>query len=182
MSQQNVQAIRRLYEAFAQGDMDAFERGCSRDILWNEAENSLYAGGNPYRSFAALLTGVFTPTLRDFEDFRCNVEKLIDAGDYVIGTGRYRGTHKTTGKSLSAQFCHVMHVDQQGKLEAVQEYVDTLHEAEVSGRTERVIEELRSLTRRSRSLRPHPGLTPGRGRRQHLHSPVERFAHPSMNR
>ncbi len=59
--------------------MDAFERGCSRDILWNEAESSLYAGGNPYRSFSAVLTGVFAPTLRDFDDFRCNVEKLIDA-------------------------------------------------------------------------------------------------------
>mgnify|MGYP006176862203 CR=1 FL=1 len=42
------------------------------------------------------------------------ISLAIDAGDYVIGTGRYRGTHKTTGKSLSAQFCHVMHVDQQG--------------------------------------------------------------------
>ena len=149
MSQQNVQSIRRLYEAFAQGDMDAFERGCSRDILWNEAESSLYAGGNPYRSFSAVMTGVFAPTLRDFEDFRCNVEKLIDAGDYVIGTGRYRGTHKATGKSLSAQFCHVMHVDQQGKLESIQEYVDTLQEAEVSGRTERAVEELRI---------PHPAM------------------------
>lgn len=61
----------------------------------------------------------------------------------MIGTGRYRGKNKATGKTLSAQFCHVAHVDQQGKLEAIQEYVDTLQEAEVSGRTARVTEELK---------------------------------------
>lgn len=149
MSEQNVQAMRRLYEAFAQGDLDAFERGCSRDIVWNEAESSLYAAGNPYRGFLAIRDQVFAPTLRDFENFTCHVERLLDAGDLVIATGRYRGRNRETGKLLSAQFCHILQVDEQGKLEAVQEYVDTLHEAEVSGRTERVIEELRI---------PHPAI------------------------
>ncbi len=117
MSDKNVQAMRGLYEAFARGDMDAFEKGCSRDILWNEAENSLYSGGNPYRSFAAVRDGVFAPTQRDFDNFRVELEQLLDAGDYVIGTGRYRGRNKATGKELSAQFCHVIHVDPDGKLE-----------------------------------------------------------------
>jgi ketosteroid isomerase-like protein len=143
MSQQNVQAMRRLYEAFNAGDLETFERGLSPDILWNEAENSLYATGNPYRSFSAVRDGIFDPTARDYDNFRCELEKLLDAGDYVIGTGRYRGKNKATGKTLSAQFCHVSHVDPQGRLESIQEYVDTLQEAEVSGRTARVTEELK---------------------------------------
>jgi uncharacterized protein len=149
MSQQNVQAMRRLYEAFNAGDLETFERGLSPDILWNEAENSLYAAGNPYRSFSAIRDGIFAPTARDYDNFRCDLEKLLDAGDYVIGTGRYRGKNKATGKTLSAQFCHVAHVDQQGKLDTIQEYVDTLQEAEVSGRTARVTEELKI---------PHPAM------------------------
>ena len=149
MSQQNVQAIRRLYEAFNSGDLDTLEKGFSPDIIWNEAENSLYAAGNPYRSFRAIRDTVFAGSARDFENFRCEVEKLLDAGDIVIGTGRYRGRHKETGKALSAQFCHVMKVDQQGKLAVVQEYADTLQEAEVSGRTERLAEELKI---------PHPAM------------------------
>ena len=135
MSQENVLAMRRLYEAFARGDLDGFERGLSRDIVWNEAENSLYSAGNPYRSFAAIRDGVFAPVDRDYEGFRLELQQLLDAGDYVIGTGRYRGTNKATGKELSAQFCHVLHVDRDGKLDRVQEYADTLHEAEVHGRT-----------------------------------------------
>ena len=140
MSQDNVLAVRNLYEAFARGDMDRFEKGCARDILWNEAENSLYAGGNPYRSFAAVRDAVFAPILRDFDDFRVELEKLLDAGDFVIGTGRYRGRHKDTGSELSAQFCHVIHVDPDGKLDRVQEYTDTLGEAEVSGRLQQLQE------------------------------------------
>ena len=140
MSQENVLAMRGLYEAFARGDLDAFERGVSRDILWNEAENSLYSAGNPYRSFAEIRDGVFAPTERDYDDFRVELAQLLDAGDYVIGAGRYRGRNKKTGKELSAQFAHILHVDPNGKLDRVQEYVDTLHEAEVAGRTQAVQE------------------------------------------
>jgi ketosteroid isomerase-like protein len=137
MSEQNVKAMRGLYEAFNSGDLARFEQGTSRDILWNEADNSLYSGGNPYRSFAAVRDGVFAPTARDFDNFRVDVEQLLDAGDYIVGTGRYRGKCKETGKELSTQFCHVLHVDESGKLDRVQEYADTLDEAEVTGRTQR---------------------------------------------
>ena len=142
MSQQNLQAARGLYEAFNRGDLDAFEKGCSREILWNEADNSLYASGNPYRSFAAVRDGVFAPTARDFDRFRADLEQLLDAGDHVIGTGRYRGKNKKTGKELSAQFCHVLRLDGNGKLDRVQEYADTLQEAEVSGRA-KIAEEMK---------------------------------------
>ena len=142
MSQENVLAMRGLYEAFARGDLDTFERGVSRDILWNEAEHSLYSAGNPYRSFAEIHDGVLAPTERDYENFRVEVAQLLDAGDYVIGTGRYRCRNRQTGKDLSAQFCHLLHVDSSGKLDRVQEYADTLHEAEVHGRAE-AFQELR---------------------------------------
>ena len=136
MSQQNVQAIRGLYDAFNRGDLDAFEKALSRDLIWNEADNSLYASGNPYRSFEAVRDGVFAPTSRDFEPFRCELEQLLDAGDFVIGTGRYRGISKETGKELSAQFCLVMLLDGAAQLDRVQEYTDTLAEAVVTGRTQ----------------------------------------------
>ena len=136
MSQEKVQAMRRLYDAFNSGDLDTFEQGVGRGIQWNEADNSLYAGGNPYRSFAAVRDGVFAPTARDFDNFRVDLEQLIDAGDHVIGTGRYRGKCKATGQELSTPCCHLLHVDRDGKLDRVQEYADTLDEALVTGRTQ----------------------------------------------
>jgi uncharacterized protein len=138
MSQENVQAMRQLYDAFNSGDLATFEQGLSQDLIWNEADNGLNCAGNPYRSFAAVRDGVFAPTTRDFDQFRVELEQLIDGGEFVIGTGRYRGTSTATGRALSAQFCHVMHVDSQGKLDRVQEYADTFHEAEVTGRLQQV--------------------------------------------
>jgi len=138
MSKENVQAICRLYDAFNSGDLVAFERGVSADIEWNEADNSLNCAGNPYRSFAAVRDGVFGPTTRDFEAFTVDLEKMIDAGEFVIGMGRYRGRSRVTGKELSAQFCHVLHLDSQGRLDRLQEYVDTLREAIVAGRAEQI--------------------------------------------
>ena len=137
MSQNNVQIASRLYDAFNRGDLQAFEQGVSKDLVWNEAESSLNCEGNPYRSFAAVRDGVFAPTLRDFRGFQVDLEQLIDAGDYVIGTGRYRGTSTATGEELSAQFCHILHLDVDGKLDRLQEYADTLHEAAVTGQTQR---------------------------------------------
>lgn len=138
MSQANVQAMRRLYEAFNTGDLETFERGLSEDLVWNEADNSLNSGGNPYRSFAEVREGVFAPTMRDFAQFSVDLEQLLDAGNFVVGTGRYRGKCIVTGKELSAQFCHLLHVDSDGRLDGFQEYVDTLHEAEVTGRTQQL--------------------------------------------
>lgn len=142
MSQQNVQTARGLYEAFNRGDLVAFEQLCAPAFVWNEAENSTNAGGNPYRNFRELNEGVFKPTLRDFDKFHVELERLIEAGDYVIGTGRYQGRHRGTGKPLSAQFCHVTHFNSGAKLDGLQEYVDTLQEAQVDGRAE-IIAEMR---------------------------------------
>ena len=137
MSQQNVEAMRGLYDAFNRGDLDTFEAGLARDFQWNEAENSLYAAGNPYRSFAALRDGVFDPVDRDFTDFRVELEQLLDAGDTIVATGRLRGRNRDTGRELSSQFCHVLHVDANGRLDRFQEYVDTLQEAVGAGRAQR---------------------------------------------
>jgi len=138
MSQANVQAVSRLYDAFNDGDLDYFEQQLSNDLVWNEAENSLNSDGNPYRSFAAVRDGVFAPTVRDFDRFRCDLEQLYDAGDNIIATGRYRGISTATGKELSAQFCHIAHLDDDGKLDRIQEYTDTLQEAQVTGRAQQI--------------------------------------------
>jgi ketosteroid isomerase-like protein len=142
MSQDNLGAARGLYDAFNRGDTIAFEKACAPAFIWNEAESSLYSAGNPYRNFREVAEHVFQPTMRDFDDFRCDLEKLFDAGGTIVTTGRYRGKNKTTGKPLSAQFCHVLHFDGDGRLDGVQEFTDTLQEALVSGRTQ-VTEELR---------------------------------------
>lgn len=142
MSQDDIQAARRLYDAFNRGDLATFEKGCAPSFAWNEAENSQNSTGNPYRTFEQVLQGVFQPTMNEFEGFSVDLEKVLDAGDTIVGTGRYRGKHRNTGKQLSAQFCHLIHFDAHARLDGFQEYVDTLQEAEVSERVQ-VVEQMR---------------------------------------
>ena len=133
MSQQNVTAMRRLYDAFNKGDLDTIEAGYHPKIEWNEAENFIYADRNPYQGFPAIRDGVFNRAVNDFDGFRLEVDQLLDAGDKVVATGRYRGTCKATGKELSNQFAHIMTLDEGGKVTNFQQYADTLHAAEVTG-------------------------------------------------
>src|ERR1017187_9682181 len=48
MSQANVDLIQSLYAAFARGDGPAVLASMDPAIVWNEAENFLYADRNPY--------------------------------------------------------------------------------------------------------------------------------------
>lgn len=142
MSQQTVQAIRGLYDAFNRGDLATLEKGFAPDFQRFEPESSLYAAGNPYRGFNELREGVYKPRSRDFESFRAELDQVLDAGEFVITTGRYRARCKATGKDLSTQFCHVLHLDKAGKVDRLQGYTDTLKEAQVVGRV-KIVDEMR---------------------------------------
>ena len=135
MSQKNVQVMRGLYDAFGRADFDTLEKGVSPNVIWNEAENSLYSSGSPYRSFSEIKSKVFIPNSQDFDKFRLEIDRVLDASDdHVVTAGRYRGKYKETGKELSTQFCHVAHFDQYGKVDWFQEFADTYNQAQVTGK------------------------------------------------
>jgi uncharacterized protein len=57
---------------------------------------------------------------------------FYDAGDTVVVEGRYTGTHKVTGKTLDAQYCHMFTI-KNGKLTTFQQFVDTAQMRDVMG-------------------------------------------------
>ncbi len=133
MSQQNVALIQGLYAAFATGDVPTILDSMADDIEWREADNFIYAAGNPYKGPAAVLAGVFMPLATEWDGFAVHPEVIHDAGDVVIMTGRYTGTYKATGKSLNAQVVHVWAI-KDGKATRFQQYTDTLQAAQIVGR------------------------------------------------
>ncbi len=56
---QNMQVIDRLYNAFATGDMPTVLGLMHPKMVWNEAESNSLADGNPYVGPDAILEGVF---------------------------------------------------------------------------------------------------------------------------
>lgn len=131
-SQPNAERIRAVYDAFGRGDVPAVLGSFDPEIVWMEAENFKYADRNPYRGPQAVAEGVFMRIAQDLDNFRVNVEEIIDGGDTVVALGRYTGSGKRTGQPLNAQFVHVWRL-RDGKVVRFQQYADTAQLARVIG-------------------------------------------------
>ena len=131
MSQDNVDVVRGIYQAFGSGDIAAVLARISDEIVWNEAENYLYADGNPSRGAESVL-GVFGRIAADWDGFAVIPNQYLDAGETVVVLGRYRGTFKATGRSQNSQMAHVWKIAD-GKAVSFQQLVDTLQVARAAG-------------------------------------------------
>jgi uncharacterized protein len=133
MTQSNADVVRGIYQAFATGDVPAALGAMSPGIVWNEADDFIYADGNPYVGPQAILEGVFARIAGEWDGFGAQVEEVLDAGDTVVALGRYNGTYKATGKAQDTQFVHVWRIED-GKAARFQQYANTLHAARVTGK------------------------------------------------
>lgn len=133
MSQENVDVIRGLYNAFSAGDVPGVLGVMSPDIVWMEAENFPYADGNPYVGPQAVLEGVFARCIGEWDGFAVEIDEILDAGDTIVAFGRYTGTYKATGKPQNTQLVHVWRIED-GKIAAYQQHADTLQVARAMGR------------------------------------------------
>src|SRR5260221_4491490 len=98
MSAENVALIRGLYDAFTAGDVGGVLGAMSPDIVWNEAENFIYADQNPYVGPMAIATGVFTRCATEWDGFAVVMDDFIDGGDRVVALGRYVRTYNGSGR------------------------------------------------------------------------------------
>jgi ketosteroid isomerase-like protein len=124
MSQENVNVIRALYQAFASGDIPVIIAALDRQVEWWEAENFIYADKNPYVGPDAVLGGVFMRIANDWDSFAVSPDEVLDAGEVAIGHGYYSGTHKQTRERVRAQFAHFF-TFRGGKIVKFQQYTDT---------------------------------------------------------
>jgi ketosteroid isomerase-like protein len=131
MSQDNVETIRGIYEAFGRGDVPTVLGRMDQGIEWREAENFIYADRNPYVGPQAVLEGVFMRLGADWEGFTVTPGEWLDAGNHVVVLGTYSGTHRATGREVRAQFAHVWGV-RGGRVVRFQQYTDTKQFAEAT--------------------------------------------------
>lgn len=120
----NGGVVKALYDAFGKGDVAAVLGAFDPEIQWREAENFLYADGNPYTGPQAVAEGVFQRIVSDVERLEVLPERFVEGGDTVVAEGRYRGTMKTTGTPVDAQFAHIWQL-RDGKVVRFQQYTDT---------------------------------------------------------
>jgi uncharacterized protein len=125
--------IQSLYDAFAEGDAATVLGALHPEAQWIEAENSPYADQNPYKGPARVGEGIFARIMAEFPNFTVTPEHIVGDENMVVAMGRYRGTHKASGRALDAQFAHAWTI-QSGRITRFQQYTDSAQWNRVMGR------------------------------------------------
>ena len=119
----NVDIIKRLYQAFAEGDMDSISALIDPSVEWIESDGIPYGG--VFQGYEAVLNGVFAKIGAEWDNFTANVDQFIDAGDIVVTLGTDSGIHKATGKKMQAPTASIWTL-KNGKVIKFRQYIDTL--------------------------------------------------------
>ena len=105
MSEANVEMIRRGYEAYERGDLDAAVADFGPDCEYIAAgtvpgRTGTYRGPEGYKEFVAWLA-------EEFSDAHSQIDALIDAGDSVVLGATLRGRGRQSGIPATFTFWQV---------------------------------------------------------------------------
>ena len=101
-------------------------------MRWYQAESHPFAApAGPWEGLDALRKNVMQPIADTFDGWDFELEELVPAeGGRVVAMGRYVGTHRRSGRPLSAQFC-IVYTVADGQIVEAHQYVDTAKIREV---------------------------------------------------
>jgi ketosteroid isomerase-like protein len=128
MTENGVEVVRGVYDAFARGDVPAVLGAMADDIEWREAEGMPYGG--VYHGPDAAAQNVLGPLTTDIPDFAVTPEELIGSGDTVAVVVRYTGRGKASGEELDLPVVHVWDV-RDGRIARFRQFADTAKFGEV---------------------------------------------------
>ena len=126
MSQENVEIVRRIFDAYGRGE-EAPELFGS-DVIWNPAEEAASQGHDALRASLERWEA-------DFEDYETTPEDFIDAGDKVLVTVHFSGKGKGSGINVDVVLYEVWALND-GKVVRMDEYTERPAAFEAAGLSE----------------------------------------------
>jgi uncharacterized protein len=121
--QQNIEIVRRGYEAFGHGDMNTLLGLFDEQIEWiSPGPAELPTAGR--RTGRQQVAEFFTAVNDTFEIQRFEPKDFIAQGDRVVVTGIDVSRVKATGKVIEGEWAHIFTL-KDGKVVRMQEYQDT---------------------------------------------------------
>jgi ketosteroid isomerase-like protein len=97
MSSENVEIVRRAFDAWNSGDPEAALDLLDPDIEWRLPPN--FPDAEVWHGRDAVVEGLASVT-GAWDEFRVDVHELIDAGDRVVALVRFHGRAAITGLDL----------------------------------------------------------------------------------
>ncbi|OOG43922.1 nuclear transport factor 2 family protein [Polaromonas sp. A23] len=119
----NIDIIKAHYAASDRLDIAAMMADVSPEVRWTEMAGFPCAG--TWVGPQQVVNNVFAVLGSNWEGYRFKLERLIDAGDNIVGIGDYQGRYRTSGKSMQARVVHVWQL-QGGQIVAFEQFTDTL--------------------------------------------------------
>ena len=132
MSQENVEIALAAVDAWNRGDREAWL------VLWDEEaefyplraqlEGESYSGHRGLTRFLAEMT-------QDFEEVRFEIEETRDAGEQVVGVGRFRARGRASGVDLNVPLGVLTRI-QRGKIVYTRLFSEPADALEAAGLSE----------------------------------------------
>jgi ketosteroid isomerase-like protein len=106
MSQENVEAFKRVFEAENRRDVEVVIAELDPDVEWHAAlpllgGDAVYRGHDRVREFLPEIWDVLADTAFGFPDIR-------DLGDRVVALGHFRGRGEASGVLTGGPFAYVV--------------------------------------------------------------------------
>jgi ketosteroid isomerase-like protein len=135
MSQENVEAFTRGYEAITRGDVEALLEELDADVEWHSAvlalvggEATVYRGHEGVREMLRDLWGAFAVLHAEYPETR-------DLGDCILAIGRIRARGRASGAEIESPLGYVTDFTG-GKATQVRGYLDHGEALEAAGLSE----------------------------------------------
>jgi uncharacterized protein len=132
MSQENVDAFKRAFEADNRYDVEALLGELDPEVEWHPAlpallgrESTIYRGHEGVRELMRELGEAFAAWHMEFPDVR-------DLGDQIVALGHIRTRGKASGAEIESPLAYVFEF-RQGKATRVRAYLDRKQALEAAG-------------------------------------------------
>ena len=101
MSQENVEIVRRSFELFSQGELDAWRETVDPDIGWDISAHPLPDVPNQGRGREAFATDMLATYMTGWNDYSAEIKEAVEAGeDNVLVVLHETATMRQTGVTL----------------------------------------------------------------------------------
>jgi ketosteroid isomerase-like protein len=129
MSEENVEIARALADSWNRGDREAFLALCDEEAefvpLRAQLEGESYWGHDGLKRFLAGLS-------EEWDEVRFEVEEVRDAGEQVVGIGRFRARGRTSGVDINVPLGTITRV-RRGKVVYVRFFSEPAEALEAAG-------------------------------------------------
>ena len=119
----NHDIVKEHYAASARQDFAGMFANVSDTVEWTEMAGFPCAG--TWIGRQAVIDNVFKVLGSAWDNYRFDLEQLVDGGDVIVGIGTYSGSYRATGKPMQARVAHVWRLAS-GKVVKFEQFADTL--------------------------------------------------------